>query len=70
MHGVTGHRKINPENLTYIKDKLQNEISLAIKDGYINFVSRFADGTDLIFAEIVAELKETHSISLTAAIPY
>ena len=46
-------------------------VQTAIDDGYTRFISGFADGTDLIFAAIVAEEKKRHpELSLEAAIPY
>ena len=42
----------------------------AIDDGYTHFISGFAEGVDLYFAEIVAELKSEYNITLEAAIPY
>ena len=68
---VTGHRNIAPEILDFVKNELRDEVILAIKDGYSHFVSGFAIGVDLIFADIVAELKAEHPhITLEAAIPY
>ncbi len=67
---VTGHRDI-PENKTEaVRDFLRREILFAIGDGYTHFISGFAAGTDLIFAELVAEMKETYPITLEAAVPY
>ena len=42
----------------------------AIQDVYTHFVSGFASGVDLIFAGIVAGLKQKYPITLEAAIPY
>ena len=38
--------------------------------GYTHFISGFASGVDLMFADIVAEMKKTYPITLEAAIPY
>ena len=68
---VTGHRSISPEMEDFVKKELRKEIILAINDGYTHFISGFAIGTDLIFADIVVEQKTEHPyITLEAAIPY
>ena len=68
---VTGHRDIAPEMIDFVKKELHKEIVLAIKNGYSHFISGFAVGVDLIFADIVVELKsEYFNITLEAAIPY
>ncbi len=67
---ITGHRKIAPDKIPYVKQELRCEIDIAINQGYIHFVSGFASGIDLYFAEIIAKLKQNNPISLEAAIPY
>lgn len=67
---VTGHRDIPEEQMDRIQKLLRQEILAAIEDGYTYFISGFAAGADLLFADIVAELKETYPITLEAAIPY
>lgn len=67
---VTGHRQIDAERIQFVKKELRNEIILAIKDGYTYFISGFAEGVDLLFAEIIVELKETYQLKLETAIPY
>lgn len=67
---VTGHRELDPLKIEPIKKALRNAIMEAIKDGYTHFISGFAEGVDLYFADIVAELKEEHDLFLEAAIPY
>lgn len=67
---VTGHRDIPVEKVPYVQDKLYQELLQAIQDGYTHFVSGFASGVDLMFAGIVAELKQEYPITLEAAIPY
>ena len=66
----TGHRDIPTNQLLVVSDKLRTEILQAISDGYTHFICGFAVGTDLIFAEIIAELKQKCSLALEAAIPY
>ena len=68
---VTGHRIISAACISYVEQELRREVQTAIDDGYTRFISGFADGTDLIFAAIVAEEKKRHpELSLEAAIPY
>ena len=67
---VTGHRDIPAEQMDRIQKLLRQEILAAIEDGYTHFISGFAAGADLLFADIVAELKEIYPITLEAAIPY
>ena len=68
---VTGHRHIKEAKREYVRQQLQGAIWQAVNDGYTWFVSGFADGVDLMFAGIVADIKEKDpSIILEAAIPY
>lgn len=68
---VTGHRNIPKEQVTYIEHELRFQVQAAIQDGYTRFISGFAEGTDLIFASVVAEEKKQHpDLFLEAAIPY
>lgn len=68
---VTGHRDIPDDQVERVKEGLRREIERAIKDGYTRFISGFAEGADIYFAEIVAEKrKETPALRLEAAIPY
>lgn len=68
---VTGHRKIPIEKQELVEQALREEIHQAVQDGFTHFVSGFAEGTDLLFASIVAELmNENPDLSLEAAIPY
>ncbi len=68
---VTGHREIAVDKIAYVKRELRHEILKAIEDGYTNFISGFADGADLLFASIVADLmKDNPTLTLEAALPY
>ena len=68
---VTGHRDIPAERIAYVEQELRREVRAAIEDGYTRFISGFAEGTDLMFAAIVAEEMEHHpELFLEAAIPY
>ena len=68
---VTGHREIPADKMDYVTAELRKEISAAAADGYTRFISGFAEGVDLTFAAIVAELKaQGQPLVLEAAIPY
>ena len=68
---VTGHRDIPTSKIDTVKYSLYREIQVAIEDGYTRFISGFADGSDLLFAAIVAKEKQRNpALSLEAAIPY
>lgn len=68
---VTGHRDI-PEDLTvFVRKQLEKEVDHAIADGFTYFVSGFAEGVDLMFAQVVVNrIMEGEGIFLEAAIPY
>lgn len=68
----TGHR---PEKLTRtekeIKDELEEEILLAIQDGFTTFISGMARGVDLWAAEIVLNMRRHYkNLRLICAVPY
>ena len=68
---VTGHRKIPAMQIPYVIEELRKQIQLAIESGYTHFISGMAEGTDLFFSKIVAEMKTVNSnITLEAAIPH
>lgn len=68
---ITGHREISQDKKAYVSTEMRKEILLAIENGYTRFISGFAEGVDLEFATIIAELKEQgHPLILEAAIPY
>lgn len=67
---ITGHRDIPAEKIPYVQNRLHQELIRAIQNGYTHFISGFASGADLIFAEIVVMLKQEYPITLEAAIPY
>lgn len=67
---VTGHRDILPNRTEYVEQELRKEIQIALNDGYIRFVSGFANGADLLFAKIVIEHKAKFDyVFLEAALP-
>lgn len=68
---VTGHRDLPPEKIRYVEEMLRQKVQYAIKNGHIRFLSGFADGTDLLFASIIADKKKEYpDIQLEAVIPY
>lgn len=67
---ITGHRDIPEQKKETIIRLLRQEILKAIADGYTHFISGFATGADLMFADIVVQLKSVYPITLEAAIPY
>lgn len=67
---VTGHRNIPMDKVSYVQSHLRQELIKAIDNRYTHFISGFASGVDLIFAEIVSDLKSDYPITLEAAIPY
>ena len=68
---VTGHRTIPASQTAFVKQTLRAEIALAVAEGFTHFLSGFAEGADLLFAEIAAEFcAERAEVCLEAAIPY
>ncbi|NLM83906.1 MAG: DUF1273 domain-containing protein [Clostridiales bacterium] len=68
---VTGHRALPPGRQLEIASALRDEVLRAVEDGYTRFISGFASGVDLMFAEIVDDLaRENPALELHAAIPY
>ena len=68
---VTGHREIPEDKLAYVESELKKAVMAAVKDGYTRFINGGAAGADLLFAAVVAELREQGCpISLEAALPY
>lgn len=68
---VTGHRNIPPNQIGHVKNFLEHEIGCAVNDGFSSFISGFADGADLLFAEIIAQkMINNPTLRLIAAIPY
>lgn len=68
---VTGHRDIPQYEINSVIEKLRNEVDAAIADGFICFISGFAEGVDQYFAKIVLERKKDNpALELVAVIPY
>jgi len=69
--GITGHRAIDVSKIDDVKRELRREISEAIADGYTRFLSGMAEGVDLYFSEIVAELEEDNpTLTLEAVLAH
>lgn len=68
---VTGHRSIPSDQTEAVRQGLEQAVRQAVKDGYTAFISGFADGVDLMFAEIVSQaMQENPKVKLIAALPY
>ena len=68
---VTGHKDIPQKEINKVKDALRREVELAAAEGFIRFMSGFAEGVDQYFAEIVLEKKKTvPALELIAVLPY
>lgn len=66
-----GFHEIPKAKAKPVKLALQEEISLAIRDGFTVFVSDFSTNMGLLFAEIVTEAKKNApQISLDATLPF
>ena len=69
--GVTEHRESQAGRIAYVEQEVRREVLAEIEDGYTRIISGFAEGTDLMFAAIVAKEMEHHpELFLEAAIPY
>ena len=66
----TGHRALPLSEIEVIQTSLRQQVETAIHDGYRHFLCGMANGADLLFAQVVAELKQQYPITLEAAIPY
>lgn len=68
---ISGHRDIPDDKIEYVRQELRKEVLSAIEDGFVTFLSGFEQGADLLFASIVAELKqENNLLELEAVIPF
>ena len=67
----TGHRFVDASQREHAKKRLSNAVLDAYGQGIRNFISGFAVGFDMMAAEEVVSLKQTHpDITLIAAIPF
>jgi len=67
----TGHRFVDASKRDCVKKRLTRAVLDAYGKGIRHFISGFAIGFDMMAAEVVVSLKETHpDITLTAAIPF
>jgi len=68
---VTGHRELPGINWELVRARLCQAVRSAVDEGCVRFISGFAAGADLMFAQIVLEEKKNSRIlQLEAAIPY
>ena len=68
---VTGHRDLSADQMERLRPRLATEVEQAVAAGFNCFLSGFAEGADLLFAEIVARMKRVNpKLRLEAAIPY
>ncbi len=68
---VAGHSDIPDHQIEYVRERLKQGVERAIDDGYIHFLTDFTEGTDQLFAEVVAELREkNNTLRLEAVLPY
>jgi uncharacterized phage-like protein YoqJ len=66
---IIGHRDIPASRKAYIMNELRREIGEAVAVGYEHFISDFSEGTGLLAASVVLELKrDWQSMTLEAAI--
>ena len=67
----TGHRFVDASLREHVKKRLKRAVLDAYGNGIRNFISGFAIGFDMMAAEEVVSLKQTHpDITLIAAIPF
>ena len=67
----TGHRFVDASLREHVKKRLTRAVLDAYGNGIRNFISGFAIGFDMMAAEEVVSLKQTHpDITLIAAIPF
>ena len=67
----TGHRFMEASLREHVRKRLSDAVLDAYGQGIRNFISGFAIGFDMIAAEVVVSLKQSHpDITLTAAIPF
>lgn len=67
----TGHRELSQNQVESITFTLYRTINDLVEMGCTHFISGFADGADLLCAEIVTQFKKINSnICLEAAIPH
>lgn len=66
----SGHRDLSGEGREKLLRDSLVEVAMAIEEGYRHFISGFAGGADLIFAQDVVKCREKYpDIILEAAIP-
>lgn len=67
---VTGHRDLPPGAVPFVTEALELAVEQAVLEGFTCFLSGFAEGVDLLFAEIVAQRRSAYPhIRLEAILP-
>ena len=74
----TGHRNSHlpwrgyeiGEQFNNFRIRLRNAIEENIKKGYVYFLSGMAIGTDMIFSELVLDLRKKYDIKLICVLPF
>lgn len=68
---VTGHRGIPDNKRNYVKQELERAIQQALMEGYRMFLTGFAQGVDLLFAQcVIAQREKYPDLFLEAALPF
>jgi hypothetical protein len=68
---VAGHSDIPPGEVEHVKTELSRKISQAVEDGYLHFLTDFAEGTGQLFAQAVDEARHGNdALCLEAVLPY
>lgn len=67
---ITGVKTIKKESKDAIREKIRQEILLAIKDGYTHFMTSLDGDTAYCFSEIILEFKKKYTITLEASLSY
>lgn len=67
----SGHRDLTCEEFLKVESLLEKAIKSAISKGYTNFISGFANGVDIMAADLIYQFKNYFpQITLEAMIPY
>lgn len=61
----------NTDAISSIKTRIEEAVYKLLEEGYVSFATGMADGFDLLAAEVMLKIKETHkNIQLIAVIPF
>lgn len=68
---VTGHRGIPKDKHNFVKLELERAIQQALIEGYRVFLTGFAQGVDILFAQcVIAQREKYPDLFLEAALPF